>query len=83
MGVCASTGKSRVRDGGTIKSVTSLDSDIDGVKQANDMNLPAIISDPLLWNIFREWLGGVFADVYLMFWTDIDTVSESLLTPLC
>ncbi len=72
-----STRKSRVRDGGGIKAATCLDSDVGSVRQANDMNLPAVISDPLLWNIFREWLGGVFADKYLMCWTDIDIVSKS------
>ncbi len=79
MGAGASTSKSRVRDREVIKTTASLDSGVNGVKQANDMNLPTVISDPLLWNIFREWLGGVFADKYLMCWTDIDTVSESSL----
>ncbi len=79
MGAGASTSKSRVKDREVIKTTTSLDSGVNGAKQENDMNLPSVLSDPLLWNIFREWLGGVFADKYLMCWTDIDTVSESSL----
>ncbi len=72
-----STCKARVRDGGAIKTAKSIDSDVCSAKPANDMNLPAVMSDPLLWDIFREWLGGLSADKYLMCWTDIDLVSKT------
>jgi hypothetical protein len=39
-----------------------------------DLNLPNIMEDPMLWLLFREWLGGVFGDRLMAFWTDVQEV---------